>query len=255
MCGRSDISSNGRRRLIRFSGTAAHREAPPQPPRPASSPGQGTRRTHRLGQITVAAVIVAVVGMVFSTIESSQTRSTGNQPANSAPQLTSQAPQSPSVDAQPRVRQHLSIAQISEAYREALKKQPGLGMALQKFSRYAQEKLPDYDFSEGINYSPPKETPAPNTEISASAATAATPGTIIHAQTGSAEVETKDYFTVGSTKDEVLAVQGVPFSRSPSDGVFTYRYGSQVFFKDDRVTSWRNSRENPLKAKLESSPP
>ncbi len=59
----------------------------------------------------------------------------------------------------------------------------------------------------------------------------------------------KDYFTIGSTKDEVLAVQGTPFSRTFSDRIFTFRYGSQVFFKDERVTSWKNSRENPLKAR------
>ena len=46
------------------------------------------------------------------------------------------------------------------------------------------------------------------------------------------------YFTVGSTKDEVLAIQGTPDSFS--DDSFTYGF-STVYFSDGRVTSWRNS--------------
>jgi len=45
-----------------------------------------------------------------------------------------------------------------------------------------------------------------------------------------------DHFGVGSSKDEVLAVQGTPtaFSRD------TFEYGrSLVFFKNERVIGWK----------------
>jgi hypothetical protein len=55
-----------------------------------------------------------------------------------------------------------------------------------------------------------------------------------------------DYFTVGSTKDEVLAVQGTPTRVSDSE----WAYGlSKVKFRNDRVISWRISEFNPLKAR------
>ncbi|MGC9293587.1 MAG: J domain-containing protein [Acidobacteriaceae bacterium] len=57
-----------------------------------------------------------------------------------------------------------------------------------------------------------------------------------------------DYFTVGSTKDEVLAVQGTPTAFSQDE----FEYGaSQVYFKNGEVVSWKNWPElNPLRAKL-----
>lgn len=72
----------------------------------------------------------------------------------------------------------------------------------------------------------------------------------------------KDYFTIGSTKEEVLAVQGIPFTvgstrdevlvvqgtpLSFNDTHFTYPTGAQVFFTDGRVTSWRMTPAFPLK--------
>ena len=57
----------------------------------------------------------------------------------------------------------------------------------------------------------------------------------------------KDYFTVGSTKDEVVAVQGTPNSLSQ----WSFGYGgSSVSFKNDRVIRWYSSPRNPLKAKM-----
>jgi hypothetical protein len=54
------------------------------------------------------------------------------------------------------------------------------------------------------------------------------------------------YFTVGSTKDEVLTIQGTP-------SYFTERmweYGqSRVYFDGDRVTRWDEWRGSPLKAR------
>ena len=59
--------------------------------------------------------------------------------------------------------------------------------------------------------------------------------------------ENDAYFTVGSTKDKVVAVQGTP--NSFTGNKFEYGY-STVHFRNDRVTSWYNSNANPLKAKM-----
>jgi hypothetical protein len=49
---------------------------------------------------------------------------------------------------------------------------------------------------------------------------------------------TTDYFTIGSTKDEVLAIQGTP-DRFTSEA---FQYGtSEVLFQNDRVVNWTNS--------------
>ncbi len=54
-----------------------------------------------------------------------------------------------------------------------------------------------------------------------------------------------DYFTVGSTKDEVLAIQGEPTTFS--DTYLTYGF-SMVMFQDRKVVNWNNS-DVKLKAK------
>jgi hypothetical protein len=56
------------------------------------------------------------------------------------------------------------------------------------------------------------------------------------------------YFAVGSTRDEVLAVQGTPTGFSYN----TYEYGtSKVHFRDGRVSSWENTPAwSPLKVQL-----
>ena len=56
------------------------------------------------------------------------------------------------------------------------------------------------------------------------------------------------YFTIDSTKDDVLAIQGTPDSFAES----TFRYGfSRVYFDGDgHVTSWENSALSELKVKM-----
>jgi hypothetical protein len=61
-----------------------------------------------------------------------------------------------------------------------------------------------------------------------------------------------DYFTVDSTKGEVLVVQGPPSSFDKH--VFSYG-NSKVYFKDGRVTRWDSSPTNPLKTRLLPSQP
>jgi hypothetical protein len=55
------------------------------------------------------------------------------------------------------------------------------------------------------------------------------------------------YFTVGSTKDDVLRIQGAP-SRIAGN---VFRYGlSEVHFKNGRVESWYTDPSSPLKARV-----
>jgi hypothetical protein len=64
---------------------------------------------------------------------------------------------------------------------------------------------------------------------------------------GSKPVLLNNYFTLGSTTDEVLAVQGMPNRRSELE----WTYGlSNVGFKNDTVASWSNSHLNPLRVKM-----
>jgi hypothetical protein len=55
------------------------------------------------------------------------------------------------------------------------------------------------------------------------------------------------YFTVGSTKNDVIRIQGPP-SKVASD-VFVYG-SSQIYFKNGRVESWRSDPSSPLKARM-----
>jgi curved DNA-binding protein CbpA len=54
------------------------------------------------------------------------------------------------------------------------------------------------------------------------------------------------YFTVGSTKDDVIRVQGAPKKRT--DRVFTYGL-SEVYFRNGRVEAWRIDPGSPLRAR------
>lgn len=55
------------------------------------------------------------------------------------------------------------------------------------------------------------------------------------------------YFTVGSTKDDVVRVQGTPDKVTGS--VFSYGL-SEVYFRNGRVDSWHTDPGRPLKARL-----
>jgi outer membrane protein assembly factor BamE (lipoprotein component of BamABCDE complex) len=53
----------------------------------------------------------------------------------------------------------------------------------------------------------------------------------------SSQPPTADYFTIGSSKDDVIYIQGTPDSFSLN----SFSYGSSfVYFQNDHVTSWRN---------------
>ncbi len=55
------------------------------------------------------------------------------------------------------------------------------------------------------------------------------------------------YFTVGSTKSDVIRVQGPP--NKVAENVFLYG-PSEVYFRNGRVESWRMDPGSPLKARL-----
>lgn len=57
------------------------------------------------------------------------------------------------------------------------------------------------------------------------------------------------FFTLGSSKDEVLAVEGAPYQTSDN----RWNYGSSyVEFAKGRVTGWLNSALDPLQVKMQS---
>ncbi|MCX5815941.1 MAG: DnaJ domain-containing protein [Proteobacteria bacterium] len=64
----------------------------------------------------------------------------------------------------------------------------------------------------------------------------------------SMQAKPKEFFTVGSTKDEVLAVQGTPTRISGN----RWNYGfSYVDFENERVIKWYSSEHDPLKIEAE----
>lgn len=255
-------------------------------------------------QFAIAVVILAVVKGVFSAGDRSRRQATDYSPLQTQPGQGYQAPQPTGLKPQPKNRQRLSVGQIVELHREALKRRPDLQMSVQEFSRFMQANQSEYDFSEGIAYSPPASTPrpgpaspfttaatpaqqlgakgdseavlprvppAPVLEQPTAAGTskppaheaAASPNTRVD-DTNKVEVvltKTRDlivatpsgpnpgFFSVGSTKDEVLAVQGTPDRFT--DSTFTYG-ASQVRFKekDGKVESWSDTGYPKLKAKL-----
>jgi curved DNA-binding protein CbpA len=63
----------------------------------------------------------------------------------------------------------------------------------------------------------------------------------------SSTVVNRDYFTLGSTKDEVLAVQGTP----TQIGEYRWWYGtSSVDFEKGRVVGWNSSILDPLRVRM-----
>ena len=63
-----------------------------------------------------------------------------------------------------------------------------------------------------------------------------------------ADARLRGYFTIGSTKDDVLAIQGTP-DRFTNNS-FDYGLSSVYFDTDGRVTSWQNSAFKELKVRM-----
>lgn len=60
------------------------------------------------------------------------------------------------------------------------------------------------------------------------------------------EISVANFFSKGSSKEEVLAIQGTP--DRDAGNVWDYGY-SRVFFEKDRVTGWHEAPLNPLKVR------
>ncbi len=171
--------------------TTRQNETPPQPPRPTTPSRPEANPKHSFGQIAVAVVLIAFAGMIFLARDRSRQSRVANQHAGPQP-TTFQTQQPPTA------------AQSANAF---------LGADVAQ--RETGGKAP----------AAPSLTDSRRAELTA-----------------------RGIFTIGSTKDEVLAVQGTP--NEFTDSVFTYSYGSKVFFRENRVTSWKMGPVNPLKARL-----
>jgi hypothetical protein len=66
--------------------------------------------------------------------------------------------------------------------------------------------------------------------------------------TGSGLTGGRDYFTIGSSKAHVIAVQGQPTSFSSN--YFYFGYSRVDFDSNGKVIKWESSASNKLKAKL-----
>ena len=76
-----------------------------------------------------------------------------------------------------------------------------------------------------------------------------TPDTPLKVELKPSREYTLDYFTLGSTRDEVLAVQGTPDHYRDMGREF--RYGeSRITFEGGRVTSWHQHANHPLRVRL-----
>ena len=120
----------------------------------------------------------------------------------------------------------------------------GLGFALSE--RTVQAILPELKQASRFVSSAPTLIPQPtlrNTPAPAPTLAAAPK------PTARLPVAGGDYFTVGSTKDEVLVAQGTP--NRFTDTRWEYGITSWVRFQDDRVIDWNDTDYDKLNARLE----
>ena len=274
--GSGSANNRGERR------TEGDRQRPP--PRPQPTPPPATNWGRRIVRFAVTVVIIAVIKAMFSTGDRSRRQSTDYSPPYNQPGQSYPTPEPAVVQLQPKPRQLLTIEQILELHSKALKHRPDLRMSVQEFSRYMQTNQSDYDFAEGIAYSPPpvpaqavpvpsrvapkpifEHAAPPDKPASSARETLARSESTIESKKKVEVARAKTYdsvpptpgtrkrdsFTVGSTKDEVLNVQGTPTRLSGNE--FSYDY-STVQFRNDRVDSW-NDISKILKTKMMPSAP
>ena len=243
------------------SRSGAQTAAPPQSPRSATMPAKETPWGRRFAQAAMAVVLIVVVRAIFSTKDNPQPRSAGNQVAYFEPRPAAQAPLPSPVDAQRKIENHISaITPVEKQTAKGALSQSGpaivtedtsaprsfFTVASSKNEVLAVQGTPD-EFSDTVFTYPYgskvffqgghvvswKMSPTFPLKVKL----------LLHSV-----VEDRGFFTIGSTKDEVLAVQGTPDEFT--DTVFTYPYGSRVFFKGDHVVSWKMSPTFPLHVKL-----
>lgn len=230
----------------------------------------------RLMKFALTVVGFAIIKSLFSVSATSQKQSQRYQPSYTESDKELQSSESASVLQSPtRHRLNLdeimllhgkdqerrkwpesfSVDEIYQLRDGLLKDDPDAHMSVAEFSRYMQKSHMAYDYSAGLAYSPPSETSDPNVQVhitprdaesndtkKVESTTAKTRTTPTPAQSSNA----KDYFTIGSSKDEVITVQGTPDMFTSS----SFQYGSSsVIFENERVKSWNNGYPE-LKVKL-----
>ncbi len=210
------------------------------------------------GHIIVACVIIGLVAIIS---ERPERAIAGKLPVETQPIPNYPAQVPISAQIQPEIRKVLTFEQILNLYQDALKKRdPKLNMSVKEFSQYWQETQTEYDFSAGIAYSPKPESakvtekqstsnrpPHPNSVAFNSDVTR--DGTVpqrdkkIELSVARPSESTmpdlnstsEKFFTVGSTKHDVLAIQGKPTRFLD----VSFQYGSSmVFFEDEYVSYW-----------------
>jgi curved DNA-binding protein CbpA len=152
-------------------------------------------------------------------------------------------------DYQPGAVSQPAETQAQTAEHEQLRSQEMKHVALQTRSAVQESKE--------VQSEPSAEQTQPPRPTSSTQTTPSKPSTILNGLNQRSEPSRSqsrgnvgsisDFFTIGSTKDEVLAVQGTP-DRLPNDA---FHYGlSDVFFQNGRVVRWDN-RTSTLKVSLE----
>ena len=189
----------------------------PPPPQPQAPPELETNWGYRIVQFGAAVVIMAVIKTGFSTGDRSRGQTTDYSPHYTQPSQT-YAPQPepvpPQVASTPVLEQPAALDKPTSLTGEAVAPVK-LPMERTKKVEVALVKARD------------SVSPAPS-------------------------IPTQDFFTIGSTKDEVRTIQGAPDRFSD----LTFGYGlSEVFFRDGRVASWKQYSSSRLKVRwLPASP-
>lgn len=204
--------------------SARSEAAPPSPPPPSAPPSQKSP-IRRIGSIIVAVLIFSVLKACHSVSERSHEPRPSPISSQSGADYQSPPPQPSNAQTEVKVREQLTLNQIKRFHQQVREEMPSSLMAMmtiQEFSHYMHTNIEESDFSVGFL--------APLT------------GEDIRIQN-----QSQGFFTVGSTKDAVLAVQGSPDKFT--DDNFTYGL-SEVRFEDGRVVTWVRYASSPLKAVL-----
>jgi len=135
----------------------------------------------------------------------------------------------------------------------------GAGWVLQRYGRELAYEF-NIPIGTGVSARRPTTAPEPSPKHSAISATSSNSSSAkpAHARTTPAAASPSllvypdddprvAYFTVGSTKSDVVKVQGVPTKNA--DNMFEYG-ASEVYFQNGRVESWHVDPASPLKARM-----
>jgi hypothetical protein len=208
--------------------TPTSRPSPPEPPKPPERP-QPVQKPHQVNKeinlsrstpflvwLTVGAVVIAALGIInnqHNTEKQPMETSRTNVARNATP-IQPKEPESKVTDRLKSKSNDVSEIRIQKSTEE----------------RQSNQVIPENKQTVS-NSTDNGENAIQKTQVDGSSTSAKTTQPSI----------TLGYFTVGSTKDEVLAVQGSPDSFTNT----VWKYGpSEIYFGQDRVTSALSKRLN-----------